>query len=121
MERHCLDTGTSRTKRAGYLAAVVLGFSSTVHPDLATAANAKRHDMVRIERRVVTRVAPPGPVVLRGSTPANSNSNQAAPAVTQGYGASSAPAGALPLGAGLDTSLDRSGLSPPRGFLYLGQ
>jgi hypothetical protein len=117
MKRLCRDPGASRIKSAGCLAVALIGLGSIAFADLAAAAGANRRETARIERRVMTRTSPAGPVVLRGTPPANSNANQPAPAVTQGYGASSAPAGVLQPGAGVDTSLDRSGLSPPGGFL----
>ena len=66
---------------------------------------------VVIERRILPQVAPGGTVVLRGSR--SSEPTLAQPTVGtsgQGYGSSTAPGRAVPLGAGGDSGLDASGL-----------
>lgn len=98
---------------------VLLGITSLADAEIAAAAN-PQHRSVRMERRVLTRPVPAATLVLRGTRPASPLSGQPAPAFTQAFGASG-PTRFAPPAAGFDTSLDRSGLSPPGGVLNLGQ
>src|ERR1051325_275514 len=116
----CTGARASRIISEGCFAVVLLGITSRAHAEIAAAADAQHRHFVRVERQVITRTAPDRAVVLRGTRPASSFVGRPAPAATEGYG-SSGPARFAPPAAGFDTSLDRSGLSPPRGVLNPGQ
>src|SRR5437868_6901434 len=132
---------SAQIKTCRRVAAVLLGIAGLCDPTLATAAEAKGGPAapmmmhrageaapaaprrVVVERREIRQVAQGGPVVLRGTRPANPNPAPAPPGASgEGIGSTSGgPAGALPPGAGSDPTLDSSGLSPPGGVLLLGR
>ena len=104
----------------GYVAATLLGVASIVHTDVATAAAANQRDAAGAEQRAAVQQASlDDSVVLRGTRPA--------PVVTQRDGSSGnsptwivAPWLVPQPATGFDYTLDRSGLSPPGGIMYLG-
>ena len=120
MRSSCTCAGASRITSKGCWAVVLLGITSLAQAEIAAAADAQHRRSVRVERQVITRTAPVGTVVLRGTRPASTFVGQPTPALTQGYG-SSGPTRFAPPDSSFDTSLDRSGLSPPGGILNLGQ
>ena len=131
----------ARISASGYLAAVLFGIAGLCGPTLAAAADAKGGHVgpilmhragpaaptatrrVTVERRETRQMTQTGPVVLRGRPPDNTNASPvAAGSGGASVGSSAAPASAaLPSDAGFDTTLDRSGLSPPGGVLRLGR
>src|SRR5437763_3301777 len=135
------NTASARIKTCGRLAAVLLGIAGLCGPTLATAAETKGGPAgpilmhragetaspaprrIVVERRETRQVAQGGPVVLRGTRPANPNPAPTPPGASgEGIGSTSGgPAVALPPGAGSDPTLDSSGLSPPGGVLLLGR
>jgi hypothetical protein len=135
----------ARISASGCLAAVLFGIAGLCGPTLAAAADAKGGHVgpilmhragpaagpaaptatrrVTVERRETRQTTQTGPVVLRGRPPDNTNASPiAAASGGASIGSSAAPpSAALPSDAGFDTSLDRSGLSPPGGVLRLGR
>ena len=135
------NTASAQIKTCGRLTAMLLGIAGLCDPSLATAADAKGgpaapmmmhrageaapaapRRVVVVERRETRQVAQGGPVVLRGTRPANPNPAPTPPGASgEGYGSTSGPPGAFLPGAGFDPTLDSSGLSPPGGVLQLGR
>src|SRR5437764_1283024 len=116
------NTASAQIKTCGRVAAVLLGIAGLCDPSLATAAEAKGGPAapmmmhrageaappaprrVVVERRETRQVAQGGPVVLRGTRPANPNPAPAPLSVTgEGVGSTlGGPGPALLPGAGSD-------------------
>lgn len=101
-----------------YLSAILV-LASAFYASMVASARGEPGDVAAATSRLAQQASPSGPVVLRGSPAARSIPTQSAP--PQAFGSSSgrpiwiAPA-TLP--GAYDPTLDRSGLSPPGGFLY---
>jgi hypothetical protein len=112
MKTPLFDRARFQARIAGYSISLLLGVAAFVYTEFASAADPKQGTGGEHQ---VTQIVADGPVVLRGTRPPS----QPAPARRSNGSGSTVivtPWFVAP-NTGFDTTLDRSGLSPPGGIM----